>query len=341
MLLARGVTRAPELGMRLALGAARVRVVRLLVVESLSVSLAGAIVGLGVAWGVIRLVERTIPLMPNLDFSINLGIDWRVIAFSFVLAAVTGLASGLGPALAATRVELASTLNRDRAGAAPRLRARSTFVVVQVALSVVLAVCALLLTRSIRHASQINSGLPYCGSRGHRAQPSIGGIRHRAGTSVRRCSHDADSEFAGAGGGGFGSCRAVDDGAGGRPFLAAGRVRQRACNRREPEHRDARLLPNGGLELLAGRNSEEADRPRRSSRGHCQRDPRAAGMARQMPSANTSWWAPAARPVDVIGVVRDAKYPQSAKARRRSSTSRPRSATSPSRGFWCARPVRA
>src|SRR4029450_9022724 len=65
MLLARGVTRAPELGMRLALGAARGRVIRLLVVESLSVSLAGAIVGLGVAWGAIRLVEHTIPRIPH------------------------------------------------------------------------------------------------------------------------------------------------------------------------------------------------------------------------------------------------------------------------------------
>ena len=81
MLLARGVTRAPELGMRLALGAARMRVIRLLVVESLTVSLAGAIVGLGVASWVIRLLERAIPLLPNFALSIDLGIDWRVIAF--------------------------------------------------------------------------------------------------------------------------------------------------------------------------------------------------------------------------------------------------------------------
>src|SRR4029450_13314586 len=106
MLLARGVTRAPELGMRLALGAARMRVVRLLVVESLAISLAGAIVGLGGASGVIDLFERAIPLLPNFALSIDLFIDWRVVAFSVGLAVVTGLGSGLGPALAATRVEL-------------------------------------------------------------------------------------------------------------------------------------------------------------------------------------------------------------------------------------------
>ena len=308
MLLARGVTRAPELGMRLALGAARMRVVRLLVVESLSVSLAGAIVGLGVAWGVIGLVERAIPLMPNFAFSIDLGIDWRVIAFSFVLAAVTGLASGLGPALAATRVELASTLNRDRAGGAPRLRARSMFVVAQVALSVLLVVCALLLTRSIRHASQIDPGFRVAGVEviglNHRlggydtergrafAEALMARIQSLPGLEAAASARVVPLTMEREGGrfwlpGEFGSERAID---GSQNIVTPGFFR------------------TVGLELLAGRNFEETDRPgapavaivnetlaRRAWRGE-----NAVGK-RILVGASR-------RPVDVIGVVRDAKY---------------------------------
>lgn len=162
MLLARGVTRAPELGIRLALGAARARVIRLLVVESLAVSLAGAIVGLVGAWGALGLVELATPLMPSLHVSVELGVGWRVILFSVVLATVTGLACGLAPAWVTTRLEVVSTLIRDRGGRPPRLRARSIFLVAQVELSVLLVVCALLLTR-IPRVGEIDPGFRIAG----------------------------------------------------------------------------------------------------------------------------------------------------------------------------------
>jgi predicted permease len=308
MLLARGVTRAPELGMRLALGAARVRVIRLLVVESLSVSLAGAIVGLGVAWGALRLVEHTIPLIPHLALSIELGIDWRVIAFSIGLALLTGLASGLGPALAATRVELASTLNRDRAGAAPRLRARSIFVVAQVALSVLLVVCALLLTRSIRHATQIDPGFRVAGV-------EVIGLNHRLG------GYDADRgrAFADALMARIQSLPGLEAAAaarvvpltmereGGRFWLPSEFGSDRAIDGSQ------NIVTPGffrtiGLELVAGRNFDETDRA----------DAPAVAIVNET-LARQAWRGETAigkrilvgasrRPVDVVGVVRDAKY---------------------------------
>ncbi len=158
MLLARGVARAPELGIRLALGASRTRVVRLLVVESVTVAIGGAVVGIVLGWSAIRILERLIPLTPNLNIDLDLRLDVRTILFSLVLATITGLASGLVPASASTRVDVASTLNRSRGGAAPRLRARSTFVVAQIALSALLVVCAFVLTRSIRHAARTDPG---------------------------------------------------------------------------------------------------------------------------------------------------------------------------------------
>lgn len=157
MLLARGVTRAREIGVRLALGAARQRIIRMLVIESLVVSSAGAAVGLAGAWGAIRLVDRVIPLL-RIDVIFDLGIDWRVLVFSIVVATVTGVASGLVPARAATRIDLASTIMREGSGGARRLRLRSAFVIAQVALSVLLVVCALLLGRSLRSAGEIDPG---------------------------------------------------------------------------------------------------------------------------------------------------------------------------------------
>jgi predicted permease len=308
MLLARGVTRAPELGMRLALGAARIRVVRLLVVESLTVSLAGAMVGLGVASGVLALVERAIPLLPNFNLSVDLSVDWRVIVFSVGLAMVTGLASGLGPALAATRVELAAILNRDRAGGAPRLRARSMFVVAQVALSVLLVVCALLLTRSIRHATQIDPGFRVAGV-------EVIGLNHRlGGYDAERGRVFADALMAQIeslpGLEAAASARVVPltmEREGGRFWLPGEFGTERAIDGSQ------NIVTPGffrtvGLELVAGRNFDGTDRAgapavaivnetlaRRAWRGES-----AVGQ-RILVGASR-------RPIDVIGVVRDAKY---------------------------------
>jgi macrolide transport system ATP-binding/permease protein len=157
MLLARGVARGSEIRVRLALGAATHRIVRLLVIESLVVSAAGALGGLAGGWAAIRLIERAIPLM-RFDITFDLGIDWRVVAFSCVLAIVTGLICGIAPARAATRVDLTAATIRDGTGSTHRLRARSAVVVAQVALSVLLVVCALLFGRSLRNAGAIDPG---------------------------------------------------------------------------------------------------------------------------------------------------------------------------------------
>ena len=308
MLLARGVTRAPELGMRLALGAARTRVVRLLVLESLMVSLAGAIVGLGVAWDVIHLVNRAIPLVPNFALSVDLFIDWRAIAFSVGLAVLTGLASGLGPALAATRVELAATLTRDRTGGAPRLRARSIFVVAQVALSVLLVVCALLLTRSIRHATQIDPGFRVAGV-------EVIGLNHRlGGYDPERGRLFADALMARIenlpGLEAAASARVVPltmEREGGRFWLPGETGTDRAIDGSQ------NIVTPGffrtlGLELIAGRNFDPTDRAgapavtivnetlaRRAWHGESAIGKRILVGARRFP-------------IEVVGVVRDAKY---------------------------------
>jgi len=110
------------------------------------------------AWLGTTVLLRAIPIVPNLNIRLDWSVGWRAAAFAFGLTTVAGLIWGVVPAWTATRPQLASTLSRERAGTAPRLRARSAFVVVQVALSVLLVVCALLMTRSMRHAAAIDPG---------------------------------------------------------------------------------------------------------------------------------------------------------------------------------------
>jgi putative ABC transport system permease protein len=157
MLLGRSVSRAREIAVRLALGAAKQRIVQLLVIESMLLAAGGAAVGLAGAWGIIRLIQRLIPLL-RFDVAFDVGIHWRVMGFSILVATVTGMSFGLVAAWAAVRMDLASAIRRDSSGLPRRLRVRQAFVVAQISLSVVLVVCALLLGQSVRNAREINPG---------------------------------------------------------------------------------------------------------------------------------------------------------------------------------------
>jgi predicted permease len=135
LLLVRGAARAKEVSVRLAMGARRHQLVRTLLTESVLLSLAGGIAGCILAgWGVQALYRVDLP------FTVDLTLDYRVLAFAIVLSLVTGVAFGLAPALKATKVDLLQTL-RDE-GLQPidhrRLTLKNALIVVQVAVSVLL-----------------------------------------------------------------------------------------------------------------------------------------------------------------------------------------------------------
>ncbi len=158
LLLARGVTRSREVSLRLALGASRDRIVRLLVTESVLLSSAGAIVGIGLSWTLIRLLRGLVPVLP-IPVGVDFRLDWRVVLFSIVLSVGAGLISGLMPSIEIARTDLASTLKASPLTlGSRRLRLRSAFVVAQMAMSVFLVVAALLLGRSLMNAGVIDPG---------------------------------------------------------------------------------------------------------------------------------------------------------------------------------------
>ncbi len=136
LLLVRGAARAKEVAVRLAVGASRGQLVRLLLVESLLLSTLGGMAGCVLAWWAIRSIGAL-----DLPIVVDLSLDYRVLLFAVGLSVSTGVAFGLVPALRATRIELVPALRDDGGtGAADRrwFTPRNVLVVFQVAVSVVL-----------------------------------------------------------------------------------------------------------------------------------------------------------------------------------------------------------
>jgi putative ABC transport system permease protein len=159
LFLARSSTRQRELAVRLALGAGRWRVTRVLLAESLLLALAGAALGLAIAWVGLRSADALIPSQfqsLGLDAALNL----RVLAWSLLLAAAAGVIVGVMPAVQAIRTDPHESLRGDvRAGGSRAgRRVRHAFVVAQLALSVVLLIGAGLLMRTFFNVQRIERG---------------------------------------------------------------------------------------------------------------------------------------------------------------------------------------
>ncbi len=158
LLLARASSRRREVALRSAIGASRGRLVRLFLTESGVLALAGAVVGLVVAvLSVKALIVGSPVRIPRSD---AIGIDAPVLVFATVIAAVTALAFGLAPALLMSRAELQDALKDGSKGSGSQGRTmRSSLVVVEVALAVVLLAGAGLLVRSVTRLLRVNTGV--------------------------------------------------------------------------------------------------------------------------------------------------------------------------------------
>lgn len=159
LLLARGDARRHEIGVRLALGASRGRLVRQLLVESLLLASAGGALGLLVAlWGSRLLVQQL--STPTAAVDLALPLDWRVLSFTTITAIVTALLFGVAPALRATRMAPSAALvEKGRSVAGPTsTRLAHGLVITQIALSLVLAVGAGLLVRSFGTLTRFDLG---------------------------------------------------------------------------------------------------------------------------------------------------------------------------------------
>ena len=156
LLLANGIARRRELGVRIALGASRARVVRQLLTESLSLGLLGGLAGLLITVWLLPVLTRAAGAPASLDVSM----DANVLAFLIVVSVAAGLGAGVAPAKHAAHDDVNSVLKSGgRGGGSGRLdRIRATLLGVQAAASVVLVVLAALLTRGMVAATRVDVG---------------------------------------------------------------------------------------------------------------------------------------------------------------------------------------
>jgi putative ABC transport system permease protein len=157
LMLARMRERQREIAMRSALGAGRRRIVRQLLVESLALSVVGGLVGCGLAFlgtpAILRLIGDSVPR------AVDAGVDLRILVFSICLSVSAGLIFGIIPAIVSSRTNLVSTLKEGgRSEASGRDWLRSSLIVAQVALGLVLTAGAGLLITSFTYLQRTNEG---------------------------------------------------------------------------------------------------------------------------------------------------------------------------------------
>ncbi len=157
MLLARAAGRRREIATRLALGARASRVVRQLLTESFVLAFLGGLLGLLCALGS-NAALNALRLPLPVDLALGLELDGRVFLFTLAVSTLTALAFGLAPAIEAARTDLVTGLRGGSSAAPPRRRWRGGLVVAQVALSLLLLVCAGLAVRSLENAHRIDPG---------------------------------------------------------------------------------------------------------------------------------------------------------------------------------------
>ena len=248
LLLARAIGRRREIAIRTAVGAGRGRIVRQLLTESVLLSLAGAAAGAGLGLvGIRALLSVNTADLPRVGTDGALvALDWRILLFTAAAALLTGVLFGLIPAVQASRPDWAESLKEGGArGAGFRHnKARSTLVVGEVALAVVLLVGSALLIRTSLALAAVNPG--FDGAHVLTMNMSLEGGQYARSAAVERLVHDGVQRLSALPGVTLASatCCVPLEGGYGLPFLIMGRpLDQRAVSRRRRvAHRLARIF---------------------------------------------------------------------------------------------------
>jgi putative ABC transport system permease protein len=155
LLLTRSAKRRQEIGVRLALGASRSRILMQLLVESFLLCVAGGLAGLYLAHVTAKFLTQFYVPVP-MPFALSYDLDWRVVVFAMVVSCAAALLCGLAPALQSLKMDVLSALRTS--GTAVESRVRSTLIVTQMTLSAMLLLTAALLTRSLAAPVATGSG---------------------------------------------------------------------------------------------------------------------------------------------------------------------------------------
>ena len=160
LMLARASAREREIGMRMAVGATRGRLIRQLLVESLLLGLTGAFFGALLANGLTQFLVASISTS-NRPLFVDLVMDWRMLGFTTAVTLITCALFGLTPALRATQVSPGAVLKssgRNATSGPTRFGLRRVLVVSQIAMSLMLVIGALLFGRSLQKLANLDAG---------------------------------------------------------------------------------------------------------------------------------------------------------------------------------------
>jgi putative ABC transport system permease protein len=159
LLLAKASGRQKEIAIRTALGATRLRIIRQLLTEGMLLGLAGGLLGSLLAILVLRQLVIFSPA--NVSIPDNIGIDWKVLAFTLVLSLLTSFVFGMAPALQASKLDLNETLKeggRGNSGGSKANRLRSLLVITEIALALVLLIASGLMIKSFLRLQNVDPG---------------------------------------------------------------------------------------------------------------------------------------------------------------------------------------
>ncbi len=317
LLVGRGIVRRQEMALRVGLGATRRRLVRQLLTESVLLALiAGAGGGIVALWAADLVVAALAAATGVEHLALAPSLDWRVFASTAAIALAAGMLAGLAPALRSTRIDLARAIGsggRDDGGGAPGRRLTNGLVVVQVAVSMVLLVCAGLFVQSGRNAAAIDFGFRTDNLLVLSVDPLAQGYDPEQARAFYREIVDDVAALPGvrsaswarraplAPGGSSGSVFTLDGGAAPEPDAANVAV----------NHVDPRYFDTLGIPVTRGRGFREEDAAgdRRvalvSERAARQLWPGRDALGRRIVDADAG-----GAPFEVIGVVRDAHMGQ-------------------------------
>jgi predicted permease len=192
LLIARAAGRQKEIAVRLAIGAGRARLLRQLLIEGGSLSLAGGLLGILAAYWTGDLLLDLLPASSSMR-GVTAQPDARVLLFALALSIVTGVVFGLAPAWETFRTNVSVALKEQAAGAmgsAAQVRFRKALVIAQVGLSLVLLIGAGLFARSLYNLKQIDPGFRSGHLIAFAVQPSLNGYDQARTQSLYDRLHD-------------------------------------------------------------------------------------------------------------------------------------------------------
>jgi predicted permease len=265
LMLVRAIRRQREIAVRLALGARAFALLRQAILESVVLSVAGGLVGLGLAGAALQVGRSLLPeSLPRID---EISLNWEVVGFSLLLAVVTGLLCGLAPAFAALRTNVNGTLKEGgRSGTVGggHARLRSTLVVAEIAIALVLLAASGLLLRSFEkmrsvdlgfhpdHVATASYGLP---QKQYSTQPAIDAFNDELLRRLR--------QLPGVQAAGLSSFLPASGGNGNETFVVDGYVAPQGAsmNLATPAAVIGDYFRAMSIPLLRGRTFTEADKP--------------------------------------------------------------------------------